>query len=235
MELSWPRAGTLRWIAALSLAINLAIAVRWGARHVGSPPPAAMSREQARAALFHELAAAAAPGGVAVLGDSLTERAEWWELLGRPVANRGIAGDTIADVRARLDDVVALAPRVVFVLIGVNDLLAGAAPEVVAGDHAALLAELRRRLPGARIVAQSLLPIRDDIVARDESLTTATVQRANRLLARGAAAAGADWLDVAAGLAGAGGELDPRFSSDGIHLSAAGYRVWAEALRRYLP
>ena len=223
----------LRWIAAVSVALNLAALTLFAVHHHGPRPPALASREQARADLFHAIATGRRD--VVMLGDSLTDRGEWSELLERPVANRGIAADTIADVRARLDDVVALAPRVVFVLIGVNDLLEGATPEAMASKHAALLGELRRRLPTTRIIVESLLPIRDEIVARDQPLTTATVQKANRLLASGAAAAGADWVDVASHLADASGELDPRYSSDGLHLTGAGYRVWADALRPYLP
>jgi len=169
-----------------------------------------------------------------LVGDSLTERGEWWELLERPVANRGVAGDTVAAVRARLDDVAALDPRIVFVLVGINDLLAGASPEALAARHASLIAELRGRLPRARIVAESLLPIRDELVARDAELTSATVRRANELCRRGAAAAGADWLDLHARLADPEGELDPRYSSDGLHLSGAGYRAWAAAVLPYL-
>jgi lysophospholipase L1-like esterase len=225
----------LRWIAALSLALNAAAAGIWSWRRIARHGEALPSREAARAAAFHELAAPAVHRDVVVVGDSLTERAEWWELLDRPVANRGIAGDTVDRVRARLDDVVALEPRVVFVLVGVNDLLAGATPEALAARHAALVAELRRRLPHARIVVESLLPIRDELVARDAALTTAAIGRANALLARGAGGAGAEWLDVHAHLADASGELDPRYSSDGLHLSAAGYRVWAELLRAQLP
>jgi lysophospholipase L1-like esterase len=223
----------LRWITGVSIAVNLAALTLFAMRHHGPRPPALPSREQARADLFHAIAAGRRD--VVMLGDSLTDRGEWWELLERPVANRGIAADTIADVRARLDDVTGLAPRVLFVLIGVNDLLEGATPEAMAKDHAALLGELRRRLPTARIVVESLLPIRDEIVARDEPLATATVQKANQLLAGGAAAAGAEWIDVAKHLADASGELDPRYSSDGLHLTGAGYRMWADALRPYLP
>jgi lysophospholipase L1-like esterase len=170
-----------------------------------------------------------------VVGDSLTEGGEWWELLERPVANRGVTGDTVAAVRARLDDVAALDPRIVFVGVGINDLLAGASPEALAARHAALIAELRGRLPRARIVAESLLPIRDELVARDAELTSATVRRANELCRRGATAAGAEWLDVHARLADPDGELDPRYSSDGLHLSGAGYRAWAAAVLPYLP
>ena len=224
----------MRWILALSLAINAAFAVIYLAWKLRPPVRAVSSRNLARAAHFHELAASSGMRDVVVLGDSLTDRGEWWELLERPVANRGIGGDTVAHVRARLGDVVALQPRVVFVLVGMNDLLDGTSPELLSMSHAALLAELRGRLPHVRIVVESLLPIRDELVAQESPLATATVRRANELLQRGAAAAGAEWLDVNAALADAAGQLDARYSDDGLHLSAAGYRVWAAALRRSL-
>jgi lysophospholipase L1-like esterase len=224
----------MRWIVALSLATNAAFAILCLSWKLRQPVRAVSSRNLARAAHFHELAASSAVRDVVVLGDSLTDRGEWWELLDRPVANRGIGGDTVADVRARLGDVVALQPRVLFVLVGMNDLLDGASPELLSMAHAALVAELRARLPHTRIVIESLLPIRDELLAAESSLTTATVRRANELLQRGAAAAGAQWLDVHAALADATGQLDARYSDDGLHLSAAGYRVWAAALQRSL-
>lgn len=225
----------LRWIAGLSLALNAALAGLWAARSLG-PRPIPALRERARNDLFHALAAAPVTHrDVVFVGDSLTERGEWWELLDRPVANRGVAGDTVETVRARLDDVAALDPRVVFVLVGINDLLSGASPDALAARHAALIAELRRRLPRARIVAESLLPIRDELVALDAELTSATVRRANELCRRGARAAGVDWLDLHARLADPDGELDPRYSNDGLHLSGAGYRAWAAAVLPYLP
>lgn len=217
----------------LSLAANAAGAGVWVWRYAGRRGPTLRSREEARAAQFHELAAA--HRDVVLVGDSLTDRGEWAELLDRPVANRGIAGDRIADVRARLDDVVALEPRVLLVLIGVNDLLAGASPEAMAAAHAALVAELRRRLSHTRIVVASLLPIRDEVVVRDEHLTAVEIRRANALLQPGVTAAGAEWLDLYPALADATGQLDPRYTTDGLHLSGAGYRAWAERLRPYLP
>ncbi len=226
--------GKLRWLAALSLALNAVLVGLWVVRQL-RPRPVPGLRERARGDLFHALATGPVTHrDVVVVGDSLTERGEWWELLDRPVANRGVAGDTVAAVRARLDDIVALDPRVLVVGIGVNDLLAGASPEALAARHAALIGELRGRLPRARIIVESLLPIRDELVARDAELTSATVRRANELCRRGAADAGADWLDLHASLADREGELDPRYSSDGLHLSGAGYRAWAAALAPYL-
>src|SRR5215468_7229419 len=142
----------LRWIAALSVALNLAVAalvIVFGTRHLLRPPPLRAADERARAAMFHGMTDERRD--VVMLGDSLTQRGEWWELLGRPVANRGISSDTVADVAARLDDVEALEPRVLFLLVGVNDLRLGVTPEALAARHGALVAELRRRLPRTRV------------------------------------------------------------------------------------
>src|SRR5262249_22688948 len=69
----------LRWLAALSLALNAAFAVLWGARHLRGPRPAPAPRERARADLFHALAAGqSVQRDAVVVGDSLTERGEWW-------------------------------------------------------------------------------------------------------------------------------------------------------------
>ncbi|MCL5271576.1 MAG: GDSL-type esterase/lipase family protein [bacterium] len=71
---------------------------------------------------------------IVALGDSLTAGfgaapdadypSRLAALLGRPIINCGVNGDTIADVARRLDrDVLALRPAVVIVLLGGNDLL----------------------------------------------------------------------------------------------------------------
>jgi lysophospholipase L1-like esterase len=71
---------------------------------------------------------------VIALGDSLTEgyRVDpgqgWPEqlsaIVGRPILNRGVSGDTTGDALARLErDVLAQDPRVVLVCLGGNDML----------------------------------------------------------------------------------------------------------------
>lgn len=215
-------------LAGIWLARKAGLSDRFGRPRV-TPPVA-------RADHFRELARGGAKAGVVVLGDSLTQRAEWWELLGRPIANRGIDDDTVALVRARLGEVVELQPRVLFLLVGVNDLFQGTSPERLAEEHAALLRQIRASLPGCRLIVEALLPVREAMLDRfSERLTNATIARANALLKDGARATGADWLEAGSRLADASGQLDARYTSDGLHLSGAGYRQWAEALRPYLP
>src|SRR5690554_5585541 len=73
---------------------------------------------------------------IVVLGNSITERGEWDELIPRKmVANRGIGGDNTFGVLARLDNVIELKPRKLFILIGTNDLGRGLPVDVVAGNY----------------------------------------------------------------------------------------------------
>ena len=90
-------------------------------------------------------------GAVVFLGDSITQG--WGEGLGAAfpgvkVANRGISGDTTRGVLIRLqEDVLALNPTAVVLLIGTNDLEEGATPETIAGNLKLILAALKRAQP----------------------------------------------------------------------------------------
>jgi len=76
-----------------------------------------------------------APAGpIIAFGDSLTEGyrvpsdenypAQLSRLIGRPVINEGVSGETAADALRRMDrDVLAQKPEIVLVLLGGNDLL----------------------------------------------------------------------------------------------------------------
>lgn len=101
-------------------------------------------------------------GAVVFLGDSITQG--WGGALGAAfpglkVANRGIAGDTTRGVLIRLkEDVLAVQPSAVVLLIGTNDLEEGAAPEVVASNVKLILAALKAHDPRMPIVLCQVFP-----------------------------------------------------------------------------
>src|SRR6185503_12047967 len=64
---------------------------------------------------------------------------------GMKVANRGISGDTTRGVLIRLkEDVLAVHPAGVVLLIGTNDLEENAEPETIAANLKLILAELKK-------------------------------------------------------------------------------------------
>lgn len=224
---------------AISVAGNAAGLAIWVWRRT-HPPPEPDAYQRGRRELFELLASASSdprvPQGtrVVMLGDSLTDFGEWQELLGRcDVLNRGIGADTLSRAGARIDTVVALQPRAVVVMLGINDLLRGRSVEQTLGDHAALIELLHERLPGAHLLVQGLLPVRPGSTEKVE-IDTALVRRFNEGLRAAANSPGralySSYVDVGAEMIGADGELDSSLTTDGLHLNGRGYELWRDAL-----
>ncbi|MGW5107428.1 GDSL-type esterase/lipase family protein [Nocardia sp. NPDC004123] len=174
-----------------------------------------------RASQFAELPAPT--GRVVFFGDSITEGGLWdeWFPQVRPV-NRGIGGNTVDDLRARLDTAID-APAAVFLLVGTNDLGLGQTPGQVAENLRGLVAEIRDRAPHAPLFVQSVMPRRVKFAER--------IRELNSVAADIAAQADAVYIDLWPALADADGALRQEFTRDGLHLSGAGYAAWIEVLR----
>jgi lysophospholipase L1-like esterase len=100
-----------------------------------------------RANRLNQFNAMSSRAQVAMLGDSLTEQGEWSELLGEVTANRGFGGDTARQLLARVSSV-PVAAKTVFVMVGINDIVAHRRPSDVASDT--------RRIVEALSLARSL-------------------------------------------------------------------------------
>ena len=167
------------------------------------------------------------PGGcVLFLGDSITEQGLWHEWLpGMPTLNRGIGGDTVHEVQARLDSAVN-EPTVISLLVGTNDL-GGIGPShdvpVIAAQFRGLVHELQRRAPDARLVVNSVMPRRASFADQVRAL--------NHEYAAIARDAGATWLDLWPALADGAGGLRAAYTSDSLHLNGDGYEAWLGELR----
>ncbi|MET8424985.1 GDSL-type esterase/lipase family protein [Nocardia sp. NPDC004860] len=162
-------------------------------------------------------------GRVVFYGDSITEGGLWdeWFPQVRPV-NRGIGGNTVDDLRARLDTAID-APAAVFLLIGTNDLGLGQTPRQVAENLRELVSEIRERAPHAPLFVQSVMPRRAKFAER--------IRELNSVIVEIAAQADAVYIDLWPALADANGVLRREFTRDGLHLSGAGYAAWAEVLQ----
>lgn len=175
------------------------------------------------------------PQDVVMLGNSLTERGAWAEYFpGCSIRNRGIGGDCVAGMAARLDGIAAGRPRAIFIMTGVNDLIfSKIAPETLLAQYERMLDTLRAATPGTKIYIQSLLPLDE---SRSEEWFTgknARITAFNALLRRMAFERGLPYIDLWSRMEREG-KLPAEYTVDGIHLSPAGYAVWCEALRPYL-
>jgi hypothetical protein len=159
---------------------------------------------------------------VVMLGDSLTEWADWRAILpGIDVTNQGIAGDTTVGLLSRLDLAKRASPRAVALMIGVNDLVSLQPVNDVSARYAKAIGELAA--PGRCIIVQSTL------LTREGATLNAAISDLNQRLAQTCADGNCSFVDLNAVLAPEG-ELATDATVDGIHLTARGYTLWRDAL-----
>ena len=147
---------------------------------------------------------------------------------GVKIANRGISGDTTRGVLIRLhDDVLALNPAAVVLLIGTNDLEEGATPEIIAGNLTLILAELKRHNPRMPVILCQVFPSSAtmkrpaDQIKAVNALYLAAVKNDAQVIP----------LDTWRLFADANGDAPASEFPDLLHPNAAGYAKWAAALR----
>jgi acyl-CoA thioesterase-1 len=132
-------------------------------------------------------------------------------LIGQPVQNAGVSGDTTASALTRLDDVLTRDPRVIIVGLGGNDFLQGIP---IASTEANLRTIVQRiEAAGSMVV---LLGFRFPSLSADyEEMYTRVAKQEHCLLIKG----------VLSGIL-----TDASLKSDEIHPNARGYALMAERM-----
>lgn len=171
---------------------------------------------------------------VVFLGDSITQG--WGDDLGGSfpgvkVANRGISGDTTRGVLIRLkEDVLALDPVAVVLLIGTNDLEEKADPETIAANLKLILAELKRHNPDMPVILNQVFPS-----AASSRRPADQIRRINELYAAAVKGdARVTLIETWPLFADAKGDAKAAEFPDLLHPNGAGYAKWAAALRPIL-
>jgi lysophospholipase L1-like esterase len=226
-----------------------------GVGQTGSVAPAAAAPAQAPVSVEKQLAAAqaklmdwaqlnrfkagdaamAAPAAgeqrVVFFGDSITEG--WGRpgnsfFPGKPYVNRGISGQTSAQMVVRFhQDVVDLHPAVVVILAGTNDVAENTGPmtEEMTLDDFRAMAEMAQA-NGVKVVICAIPPAAD-FSWRPGLGPAAKIRSLNARLEAWCKAEGIVWVDYYTPLADADGGMKPGLSLDGVHPTAAGYAIMA--------
>jgi len=174
------------------------------------------------------------PGAVVMLGDSETALCEWQELLSDSltVLNRGISGDYMDGVFARLDEVLRHKPLKIFLLIGVNDLFYGNKPEAIEARYREIVRKIRRESPNSELILQSILPVNSEV--RSLPASNAEIQAMNMRITQIAKDYALPYIDLYGPLTDASGNLSVKFTDDGIHLNGLGYFAWKHQIESYM-
>ncbi len=164
---------------------------------------------------------------IVMLGNSLTAGGQWHELLGRKdIINRGIPGETADGILARISDIINRKPKLVIVMVGINDLtVRGRSADEVFGFYEKIINNLSQaKIP---VLVQSTLLIHGQNEVNKKIISL------NNKLQSFCQSSNQNWLDLNKSLSPAG-ELDVKYSYDDLHLNAQGYEVWASELKNWL-
>ena len=170
---------------------------------------------------------------VVFMGDSITDI---WHLdqffPGKPYVNRGIGGQTTPQMLIRFrPDVIALAPRVVVILAGTNDISGNTGPMTLGEIEANLqtMCELAR-LHSIRVVLASVLPV-NNYSERSKLFFPLRppdqILELNRWIKDYATRNNYIHLDYFSAMVDDKGLLQRDLSEDGLHPNDKGYAVMA--------
>ncbi len=169
-------------------------------------------------------------GAVVFFGDSITQG--WGDDMGGSfpglkVANRGISGDTTRGMLIRMkEDVLAVNPKCVVMLMGTNDLEENAKPAQIAANVKLIIQELKKHNAKMPIVLCRVFP---STAKKKRSATD--IKETNKLCAAAVRGdAQVTVLDTWTLFANGEGDAKKAEFPDLLHPNKAGYAKWAAAL-----
>jgi lysophospholipase L1-like esterase len=176
-------------------------------------------------------------GEIIFLGNSITDGGEWAELFGnKNVKNRGISGDTTDGVLFRLGEVTKSKPKIVFLLIGINDLSRGVSKDSVFSNICSIALKIKKDSPKTKVYIQSILPVNDSFgLFNNHTNKTDDVLWINSQLKTWCSKENVGFVDLFNRFKMADSErLNPQLTNDGLHLIGDGYLLWVEIIKPLL-
>lgn len=169
---------------------------------------------------------------IVFLGDSLTEGNEWSEWLGsESFLNRGISGDSSDGVLNRMNAIVDMKPKSIFIMIGVNDIYKKIPVEDTIENYNQILSLIKKYSPETNVYVQSVLPVNESIsIFNVKNSDIISLNNEIRLLAENH---NYNYLDLHSIYYSEVG-LDEKYTYDGLHLTGEGYKVWVEYIKKYI-
>ncbi|HEY2839225.1 MAG TPA: platelet-activating factor acetylhydrolase IB subunit [Pirellulales bacterium] len=171
---------------------------------------------------------------VIFLGDSITQGWEgkdaapiWNKYYGaRKAMNAGIGGDRTQHVLWRLENgnIAGIKPKLAVIMIGTNNAGANTSEDIAAGIKA-IVAKLRDKLPETKILLLGIFPRGETPADKARQVNI----KANELAKTVADNKSVFYLDIGDKFLGPDGSLSKDIMPDRLHLSGAGYEIWAKS------
>lgn len=164
---------------------------------------------------------------IALLGDSLFQWGDWEQLLPKHlVMNAGVAGQTIAQIGERADYVARSRPSQVLLLMGTNNVNRHDSLELMQREYAKVLDHTQAL--GMHVFV-ALIPNTSnrfaDHIAFNRSVQSFNVWLLTQCRQRNVTCIALEPADA---------DVTPLRADDGLHISADGYKQWAEQIEQQI-
>lgn len=174
------------------------------------------------------------PKDIIFLGNSITARTDWMELLGRSdVRNRGISGDITFGILERLDEITEGKPAKVFILIGINDISRNVPDSVIIENYRRMIQRIKNESPRTKIYFHTLMPVNNGFTQfKNHYNKDEHILYVNEELKKLGVKEKITVIDLYPHFLDAENKLDKKYTADGLHLTAEGYKVWSLILKK---
>ena len=245
----------LRFLATLTLVATVSLGRAQTATSAKPDASAAIEKkdQDGRFRKMHESFLARGkqgPIGLLFIGDSITAgwtRAPhiWDYYYGKyQPANFGIGGDQTQHVIWRIEngELDGISPKVAVLMLGTNNTSANTADEIAAADKK-IVGMIRAKLPETKVLVLAVFPrgARKDKDGRiaETAIADATkrmevINGVNAQLAKLDDGRTVRFLDINAVFLGQDGKIPFSLMPDQLHPNAAGYQLWADAMKPML-
>ncbi|MGP0064656.1 MAG: platelet-activating factor acetylhydrolase IB subunit [Isosphaeraceae bacterium] len=227
---------TLRWIGVWCLLATGLPACAQGPETVVPAPREGSWMDLHRSFLDRARRAGKEPVDLLFLGDSITQgwndNSVWKRFYGpRNAANFGIGGDRTQHVLWRIQngELEGIAPKLVVLMIGTNNADNATADEITQGISA-IVQELRKRLPRAKVLLLGIFPRDDRRIAPIRDQILHRIKSVNQDIAKLDDGSNVRFLDISKSFLDQDGKISSEIMPDFLHLSTKGYRIWADAM-----
>jgi len=168
---------------------------------------------------------------IVFLGDSLTERGNWKELFPEyNILNYGISGNKTYEILNRLNEVIVRQPDKIFLMAGINDLGENRNANEIIADYNSIIENINNESSNTGLFLLSILPVAENRAG----LKNEHIKELNYQIENIANNKHIKFINMFNAFVTTSGQINPKYSNDGLHLSKEGYILWKQLIKNFI-
>ncbi len=169
---------------------------------------------------------------IAFFGNSITRGSDFQlHFPDKRIINLGYAGDNLRGMLNRVPMLEAANPKKIFIMAGTNDLV-NKDLEIYKNDYIQLISTIYKAIPNTKIYIQSVIPANTKL--KNGHTPNEKVIKANEIMESLSDSLHFQFINTYDSYTDGEGQLDKKYTKDGIHLYPEAYDKWAEIIKPYI-